>query len=204
MSDLDVQVSVRSSVRLHLPWVSCERNSSYNFVPIFLKLRRCFLHGMKMCMWFGFYPAVNFCHFSTLLTFVSFQFFADATSTSPKFDLYVSRDMTKATKWVCPQRRLRSAQPDLSSLSAWRTLGSLVSHWVHSEDYDLTGRMPRLIWVFAGRTATLLVLSCRGWFLSAYWQPYCLLATMGKYNLKASIRVQSCSMAAQENCSELQ
>ena len=30
------------------------------------------------------------------------------------------------------------------------------------EDSDQTGRMPRLIWVFAGRTAILLVLSCRG------------------------------------------
>ena len=31
-----------------------------------------------------------------------------------------------------------------------------------SEDSDQTGRMPRLIWVFAGRTATLLVLSWGG------------------------------------------
>ena len=31
-----------------------------------------------------------------------------------------------------------------------------------SEDSDQTGRMPRLIWVFAGRTVTLLVLPCRG------------------------------------------
>ena len=31
---------------------------------------------------------------------------------------------------------------------------------VDSEDSDQTGRMPRLIWVFAGRTAILLVLSC--------------------------------------------
>ena len=30
-----------------------------------------------------------------------------------------------------------------------------------SEDSDQTGRMPRLIWVFAGRTLILLVLSCR-------------------------------------------
>ena len=49
-----------------------------------------------------------------------------------------------------------------SSLSAWRKLGSLATHWVHSEDSDQTGRMPRLIWVFAGRTVILLVLSCRG------------------------------------------
>ena len=49
-----------------------------------------------------------------------------------------------------------------SSLSAWRKFGSIATHWVHSEDSDQTGRMPRLIWVFAGRTVTFLVLSCRG------------------------------------------
>ena len=44
-----------------------------------------FFHGLKMCMWFGFNPAVNFCHFCDLL---ALSFFAGATSTSPKFDLY--------------------------------------------------------------------------------------------------------------------
>ena len=34
-----------------------------------------------------------------------------------------------------------------------------------SEDSDRTGRIPRLIWVFAGRTLILLVLSCRGSYL---------------------------------------
>ena len=38
-----------------------------------------------MCMWFGFNPKVNFCHFSALLTLT---FFAGMTSTSPKFDLF--------------------------------------------------------------------------------------------------------------------
>ena len=33
------------------------------------------------------------------------------------------------------------------SLSAWRKLGSLATHWAHSEDSDQTGRMPRLILV---------------------------------------------------------
>ena len=41
--------------------VPCKRNSIYNFAHFF--------HGLKMCMWFGFNPAVNFWHFSTLLTF---------------------------------------------------------------------------------------------------------------------------------------
>ena len=46
---------------------------------------------------------------------------------------------------------------------------SLCAQWVakdpsflhaHSEDSDQSGRMPRLIWIFAGRTLILLVLSC--------------------------------------------
>ena len=49
-----------------------------------------------------------------------------------------------------------------SSLSAWKKFGSLSTHWAHRENSDHTGRMPRLIWVFAGRTLILLVLSCRG------------------------------------------
>ena len=49
-----------------------------------------------------------------------------------------------------------------SSLSAWRKLGSLATHWAHSKDSDQTGRLPRLIWVFAGRTVILLVLSWGG------------------------------------------
>ena len=48
---------------------------------------------------------------------------------------------------------------------------SLCTQWVaqdprflhaDSEDTDQTGRMPRLIWIFTGRTLILLFLSCRG------------------------------------------
>ena len=46
-----------------------------------------------------------------------------------------------------------------SSLSAWRKLGSLVTHWAYSEDSDQTGWLPRLIWVFAIRTKKAWVLS---------------------------------------------
>ena len=49
-----------------------------------------------------------------------------------------------------------------SLLSAWRNFGSLATHWAQSDDSDQTGRMPRLIWVFAGRTLILLVLSWGG------------------------------------------
>ena len=46
-----------------------------------------------------------------------------------------------------------------SSLSAWRNLGPSATHWAHCKDSDQTGRMPRLVWVFAGCPVTLLVLS---------------------------------------------
>ena len=57
--------------------------------------------------------------------------------------------------------------PSLSRVFALR----LKKAWVlsyplnASKDSVLTGRMPRLIWVFAGHTLILLVLSCRSSFL---------------------------------------
>ena len=69
---------------------------------------------------------------------------------------HMSHVMTKPTKWLCAKRRLRSAwasaQSDQSLLSTWRNLGSLATHSLHSQNSDQTGRIPRLIWVFAGRT----------------------------------------------------
>ena len=56
-----------------------------------------------------------------------------------------------------------------SSLSAWRNIGTLATYWVHSKDSDQTGRMPRLIWVVAGCTVILLVLS---WGSSNFCEHY--------------------------------
>ena len=65
----------------------------------------------------------------------------------------MSRLMTKLTKWhVRPAKTQISPVWSESLLSAWRKLGSLATHWAHSEDSDQTGQMPRLIWVFSGRT----------------------------------------------------
>ena len=74
--------------------------------------------------------------------------------------------MTKPTKWVCAQPRLRSAwasaKSDQSSLCAQWVAKDPMLLLADSEDSDQTRRMPRLIWVFAGRIAILLVLSCCG------------------------------------------
>ena len=51
-----------------------------------------------------------------------------------------------------------------SLLSEWRKLESLATSWAHSEDSDQTGRMPRLICVFAGRTCYFVGL-VRRWLI---------------------------------------
>ena len=42
------------AIKVYRLWMPCGRNSSYSFPPIVLKLCRCFLHGMKTCMWFWY------------------------------------------------------------------------------------------------------------------------------------------------------
>ena len=78
---------------------------------------------------------------------------------------YLSRIVTKPTQWHLRPAKTRISlgiRPvwSESSLSAWRKLGSLATHWAHSEDYsDQTGRMSSLC-----AHAILLVLSWVGSF----------------------------------------
>ena len=57
---------------MYRQWVPCECHSSYNFIPIFLKLCTCFLYGLKICIWFGYNPCIYFCFFFHFLNFVIF------------------------------------------------------------------------------------------------------------------------------------
>ena len=90
----------------------------------------------------------------------------------------MSRQTTKPTKLhVRPAKTqislgIRPAWSE-SSLSAWRKLGSLAIHWVHSEDSDQTGRMPRLIWVFAGRTCHFVGFVMRWLKYTSNWLEIC-------------------------------
>ena len=99
--------------------------------------------------------------------------FEDKTRGSDTSILIMNCLMTKPTKWhVRPAMtqislgihliRIFAVRMKKAWVPAWRKLGSLSTHWAHSEDSDQTGRMPRLIWVFAGRTVILLVLSWDG------------------------------------------
>ena len=73
--------------------------------------------------------------------------------------------------------RPAKTQISLSIRPVWSE-SSLCAQWVamdprflhaDSEDSGQIGRMPRLIWVYAGRTLTLLVLSCRGSYNHLSW-----------------------------------
>ena len=99
---------------------------------------------------------------------------------------YLSRLMTKPTKWHVHQSKTQISLGirlvwSESLLSAWRKLGSLATHWEYSKDSDQTGRMPRLIWVFAGR---------KGYFVGFLmtWLIYSIIFT----DLKASAIFYAC------------
>ena len=82
----------------------------------------------------------------------------------------MSRLVTKPTKL-----HVRPAKTQISlGIRPVLSESSLCAQWVakdpwflhaDGEDSDLTGRMPRLIWVFAGHTVILLVLSRGGSYL---------------------------------------
>ena len=105
------------------------------------------------------------CRAVTFKSFPVLQYSADFIFSFPLWSLRLLRSLvilsrltTKPTKWLCDQRRLRSA---------WASAQSVAD----SEDSDQTGRMPRLIWVFAWRTVILLVVSCCGSIMLTYFSP---------------------------------
>ena len=48
------------TMKVNGQWVPRVRNSSYSFIQILFKLYRCLDHALKICMWFGYYPQINF------------------------------------------------------------------------------------------------------------------------------------------------
>ena len=104
------------------------------------------------------------------------QHFRPALSSPSEVITMLNRNnMTEKMKWATTWQNQQSEcapsedsdqpgyPPNLFSIFAVQLVAKGPS-FLHadSEESDQTVRMPRLIWVFAGRTATLLVLSCRG------------------------------------------
>ena len=68
--------------------------------------------------------------------------------------LYMSRLMSKPTKWLCPAKDQSGHPPSLIRVFVYVQWVPKDPSFLHAdtEGSDQTGRMSRLIWVFAGRT----------------------------------------------------
>ena len=66
-SQISLLVSQVSGERLQDHWSSG--------IPILLKLYRCCDHALKICMWFGYNPQINFYHFFCNLNLAIFRAF---------------------------------------------------------------------------------------------------------------------------------
>ena len=98
---------------------------------------------------------------------------------------------------MCAQWRLTSAWASARSdhsLFARRKIGSLATHWTHTKDSDQTGWIPRLIWVFAGRTGILLVLSCGGSFETGHGKTYKMIVGPAKTQISGGTQAV-CSLS---------
>ena len=112
--------------------------------------------------------------------------------------LYICRRMAKPTKWPV---HLTKTQISLgihpgwseSSLSAWRNLGFLATHWAHSEDSDRSGRMPRLISVFAGHIDYFVGFVMRTLIFVNETLPYILIYTSIFFYNKPTLLKKHCS-----------
>ena len=101
-----------------------------------------------------------------------------------------TRQIVGYAKWLCAQQRLRwawaSALSNLRTQAFFmrtaKTLIRLDASFLHAdgEDSDQSGRMPRMIWLFAGHTVILLVLSCCGSFLLLLPFKYYYLMKLGR------------------------
>ena len=113
--------------------------------------------------------------------------------------------MTKPTKWsVCPAKTQISLGIcpvwSESSLSTWRKLWSLATHWAHSEDSDQTGRMPRLIWVFTGHTCHFIGFVLRRLSYQFIWASSQKLLKTVFQNLIKWFTVKILNIWTPENC----
>ena len=127
--------------------------------------------------WTDWFQELNVLH-CFHLTFLHWPLFGSHFGCLSSFSLmmphlHLSLDMT--TKWhMRPSKTqislgIRPVWSESSLCALWVAKGPRFLH-ADSEDSDQTRRMPRLIWVFAGRTLILLVLSWGGSFLFDNWQ----------------------------------
>ena len=111
----------------------------------------------------------------------------------------MSRLMTKPTKWHVRSTKIRIS---LGRILAVRVKKAWVIcyHWAHIKDPDRTGRMPKLIRVFTGRTNPfLLVLSLDGTNMFGWYEewPYIICSQRKPRSNRIFARSSGLSVSAQ-------
>ena len=152
----------------NLLWVSVQKHAYYEkLISMFYLRKRYYLSGLVFWYCWQMSP-VNISSENDGYKWEETNHSACTFKTCVNY-WHMSRLSTKPTKWVCAERRLRSAghPPSLIRVFACAQWVAKDPSFLHtdSEDSDQTGRMPRLIWVFAGRILILLVLSWGGSYL---------------------------------------
>ena len=62
----------------------------YSLMPILLILHKCYGHGLKTWLWFGYNPQIIFCHFFRNLNFVFFQALLLSTYVDSRYNVRVT------------------------------------------------------------------------------------------------------------------
>ena len=99
-------------------WVPCVRNSSYSFMPIPLKLHRCFDHCLKICMWFGYNPEIIFYYFFRKLNLAIFHTFL-------------------LSKWIDSWYLVCATPPTVLCQFLWNFTGVLIMVWRYACGLDI-------------------------------------------------------------------
>ena len=86
-------------------------------MPILLKLYRCFCHDLKICMWFGYYPEIIFCHFFCNLNLVIFKCFNNGGGHKfSEFACYIGKQLwLRCASCTDPEERTGGKKSDTFS-----------------------------------------------------------------------------------------
>ena len=115
----------------------------------------------------------------------------------------------KSNKMTCAPSKDSDQPGHQSSLSTWRNIGLLTTYWAHSENSDQTGLMPRLIWIFAGRTSFcfFFLLQCGSYYYDNkhtntkyLYSSFVPLSQMSVCRASAADLIPSCDMVLAASC----
>ena len=109
------------SMKVYRQWVPCERNSSYNFYADLFETLHMVLHGLEMCMWFGYNPRINLYHVFHFVNFVIFW---------PQ----IGERGGSVVECRTPEREVRGSKPTAAVLCPWERHFTPRKYWLITQE----------------------------------------------------------------------